>query len=297
MLSQIRARLYKSIRPFGLTGSDQFRLSRATRDKPDVSVAKSTSGYVRLFGFKADKNILTVERRRAQRALMTGLLLPLYAVPFLLNEIAMPFSGSFESVSIILPLLAIHLVSAARLNKEYQLYPHVFGVLFHPYSGDIILMREDWSSFLKMRKKPKLIPIHIPLSESENYKIIPTSSPQGCVIQMENKNIIEGNNVGKHHGYLHFSNIFNHEPFDNYMNEMSTNKILEQMITVRFDQDHRYYKPTDIYEHLDGLMTQETGKLSPEFYANVERRQMYEEKMKHPMFRRPKDIQERYKGQ
>ena len=191
-------------------------------------------------------------------------------------------SGSIESISVIFPLLAIHLVSAARLQKEIQLYPHgkylyriprmikyiflVFGVLFNPYTGDVILMREDWKSFLKMKKIPTLIPVHIPLEDAKKYKIVPTSQPQGCVIHREEDIVEEGKNVSKHYGnqviissektnntisgYLHFSNIFNHDPFDNYMNEMASNKILEQMITIRFDQDHRYYKPEDIYQHL-----------------------------------------------
>ena len=142
----------------------------------------------------------------------------------------------------------------------------VFGVLFNPYTGDVILMREDWKSFLKMKKIPTLIPVHIPLEDAKNYKIVPTSQPQGCVIHREEDIVEEGKNVSKHYGnqviissektnntisgYLHFSNIFNHDPFDNYMNEMASNKILEQMITIRFEQDHRYYKPEDIYQHL-----------------------------------------------
>jgi hypothetical protein len=204
-------------------------------------------------------------------------------------------SGSIESISVIFPLLAIHLVSAARLQKEIQLYPHVFGVLFNPYTGDVILMREDWKSFLKMKKIPTLIPVHIPLEDAKKYKIVPTSQPQGCVIHREEDIVEEGKNVSKHYGYLHFSNIFNHDPFDNYMNEMASNKILEQMITIRFEQDHRYYKPEDIYQHLDGLMTWETGKLSPDFVANVERRQIFEEKMLDPKFRHARDLQERRK--
>ena len=45
----------------------------------------------------------------------------------------------------------------------------------------------------------------------------------------------------------------------------------------------------------DGLMTWETGKLSPDFVANVERRQIFEEKMLDPKFRHARDLQERRK--
>ena len=79
----------------------------------------------------------------------------------------------------------------------------VFEVLFNPYTGDMILMREEWSSVCQVwNKKPKLIPRHIPHNESDQYQVIPTAEPQGCVFQKVDTEIVEGELVNTHLGKL-----------------------------------------------------------------------------------------------
>ena len=51
-----------------------------------------------------------------------------------------------------------------------------------------------------MEKKPKLIPVHIPIGDVKNYKVIATSIPQGCVLQKNEQEIKEGDNVSSHLG-------------------------------------------------------------------------------------------------
>ena len=46
-------------------------------------------------------------------------------------------------------------------------------------------------------------------------------------------------------GYIHFSNIFNHVPFDNFMNELAANKLISDMISIRFEQDSDYVRVDD----------------------------------------------------
>ena len=79
----------------------------------------------------------------------------------------------------------------------------VYEVLFNPYTGDMILMREEWSSLTKVwNKRPNLIARHIPNNESDQYQILATAEPQGCVFQKVETEIVEGNTVDTHLGKL-----------------------------------------------------------------------------------------------
>ena len=86
-------------------------------------------------------------------------------------------------------MVLMHAVCFTRIYLVRQQYPLVHNVLFNPYSGDIILESETWSSFVKSSfkigsgRKPKLIPLHIAESDVENYNVLATSAPQGFVLQ------------------------------------------------------------------------------------------------------------------
>ena len=83
-------------------------------------------------------------------------------------------------------------------NKHKYL---VYEVLFNPYTGDMILMREEWSSLTKVwNKRPNLIARHIPNNESDQYQILATAEPQGCVFQKVETEIVEGDTVDTHLG-------------------------------------------------------------------------------------------------
>lgn len=86
-------------------------------------------------------------------------------------------------------------------NKQKYL---VYEVLFNPYTGDMILMREEWSSLTKVwNKRPNLIARHIPNNESDQYQILATAEPQGCVFQKVETEIVEGDTVDTHLGKCH----------------------------------------------------------------------------------------------
>ena len=94
------------------------------------------------------------------------------------------------------------MVSDITANKNLiSIIFSVFEVLFNPYTGDIILMREEWSSVYKVwNKRPKLIARHIPNNESDQYQVLATAEPQGCVFQKIETKIVEGDKVDTHLG-------------------------------------------------------------------------------------------------
>jgi len=252
------------------------------------SVTKSTSGYVPIFGYNSEslwKNPLLRERRNAQLHIISLCCFPYYLVPMFYPEVHVPIFGWLDTVSPAVFLLMLHIVAVIRLMAVKCYYPHVYQVLFNPYTGDIILMREEWASVLKIwKKRPELIASHIPNNESGQYQILPTAEPQGCVFQKVETEIVEGNEVDSHLGYIHYSNIFREVAFDNYINELASNNLTSEMISIRFEQDRAYRKgQADFkYGHFDWAVEKDDD------YSNlnelIQRKKEFEEKLKHPTF-------------
>jgi len=252
------------------------------------SVTKSTSGYVPIFGYKSDslwKNPLLRERRNAQYHIMSLCLSPYYLVPMFQSEIYIPFFGWFDTISPSIFLMMLQMVAVTRLMTVKSYYPHVYEVLFNPYTGDMILMREEWSSVLSIwNRRPVLIPHHIPNDESDQYQILPTAEPQGCVFQKVETEIVEGDKVDSHLGYVHYSNIFREVAFDNYINELASSKLASEMISIRFEQDRDYRKgQADFrYGRFDWAVEKEDDYST--YNELIRRKKDFEEKIKHPSF-------------
>jgi len=252
------------------------------------SVTKSTSGYVPIFGYKSDslwKNPLLRERRTAQYHFMSLCLAPFYLVPIFNSEVFIPLFGWIDTISPTIFIFMLHMVAINRILTVKSYYPHVYEVLFNPYTGDMILMREEWSSLIKVwKKRPELIPKHIPNNESDKYQILPTAEPQGCVFQKVGKEIVEGNKVDSHLGYIHYSNIFREVAFDNYINELASNRLTSEMISIRFEQDRAYRKDqADIkYGRFDWAVDKKDDY--SEYAEMIQRKKDFEEKIKHPSF-------------
>ena len=139
--------------------------------------------------------------------------------------------SSIDWFSLNLGMFLMHAVCMTRIHLVRQQYPLVHNVLFNPYSGDIILESEKWSSFVKSSfklggaRKPKLVPFHIAESDVGNYNVLGTSAPQGMVIQPNNFNpdetfvdqhlgknfqLLGSNNIKVFdaHSYIDFTQIF-----------------------------------------------------------------------------------------
>lgn len=252
------------------------------------SVTKSTSGYVPIFGYKSDslwRNPLFRERRNAQYHLMSLCLAPYYLVPMFHSEIYIPIFGWLDTFTPAAFLLMLHMVAINRLRTVKSYYPHVYEVLFNPYTGDMILMREEWSSLTKVwNKRPNLIARHIPNNESDQYQILATAEPQGCVFQKVETEIVAGETVDTHLGYIHYSNIFREIAFENYINELAASKLASEVISIRFEQDRDYRNgQADFkYGRFDWAVEKEDD------YSNyselIQRKKDFEEKIKHPSF-------------
>ena len=158
-----------------------------------------------------------------------------------------------DPVSLYVGLGIVHVLCGLRIWLVRQYYPHVFEVLFNPYSGDVILKSESWTDFVKASfspfgRKPRLVSRQLPREEASDYEVFGTSKPQGMVIQRQGFVPKEGALIDSHLGFssiiilhvilffvgfVHYANIFNDQPFDNYLTELAAQPLLNKMIDIR----------------------------------------------------------------
>lgn len=174
---------------FRALSSSHVRLAKTT-NKDELQAHVDTRGFIRLFGSKGIKrNAFLAMRKSNQRLFLPLLLTPLYLVPLSDNVSSMPFVSSVDFLSATLGLVVCHSVCLMRLYFARQQFPLVHNVLFNPYTGDVILESENWSSFVKSSfklgrwRRATLVPRHIPREDAEHFQVLGTSSPQGMVIQ------------------------------------------------------------------------------------------------------------------
>ena len=77
-------------------------------------------------------------------------------------------------------------------------------MLFNPYDGAVLLMRERWSSVTAPfnRKRPELELLYIPHENNKNYKPVGTTLPTGMVLQESDIEFKDGQEVKGHAGSL-----------------------------------------------------------------------------------------------
>jgi len=223
---------------FRALSNSHVRLVKTKKDD-QLQAHIDTRGFIRLFGSKGTKrNVFLSTRKSSQRLFLPLLLMPLYIVP-LTDAAGLPYVSSVDFLSATLGLIVCHSVCLMRLYLARQQYPLVHNVLFNPYTGDVILESENWSSFVKSSfklgrwRRATLVPRHIPRDNAEQFHVLGTSSPQGMVIQPDEFSPRGEFVDGGHLGYVHYYNKFNEQPFDNYINELAANPLLNKMIDIR----------------------------------------------------------------
>merc|ERR1712212_992481 len=115
-----------------------------------------------------------------------------------------------------------------------------------------------------MKREPQLVSVRISHDQLTRYKIVGTSEPQGMVVHRVDEAVEPGAEVAHHLGFIHFSNIFNNAPFDNYIGELNLNPLLEQMISVRFAQDRNINRVDARYGPFSDLVDKEEKSKFPD---------------------------------
>merc|ERR1712142_816214 len=129
-------------------GNDWFKEKSGT-SKGQI-VPGDINKFVRVFGFKTENtswkggNVLYMHRRRLRLALASVVLTPFYIVPFFLAEIPIFGFGGLDSITPAIFTLAFQLYAAVIIKEEKAQYPYVHKVLFNPYDGGVVLLRERW---------------------------------------------------------------------------------------------------------------------------------------------------------
>lgn len=259
------------------------------KTKDTSLVPGDIKSFIRIFGFKTDNsavragNVAISQRRRLRRALASFLFTPFYILPVFFNEITTPYGG-LDIVSVTMFLLAIQCYSASIIRDDKPCFPIVHRVLFNPYTGGVVLMREQWKNVinpLKMRK-PVLEAFYIKPDEIVDYKPIGTTLPEGIVLRKSHETYTDGEEVPHHEGFVHSNLILNEIGFDNYANELLENKLMNEMISIRFQKDRVYRLPDVKY----GLYADfvENSQEDQDLYQAKKARKEFKDRMHHPTF-------------
>jgi len=245
---------------------------------------------MRIFGHKTENtatragNTLYFHRRRLRRAIASFIFTPFYALPFFYSEIFIPGYGGYDILTPTAFLLAINIYSASIIHEEKTQYPYVHKVLFNPYDGGVVLMREQWRSVINPLnfRRPKLEIFYIKMDDEHKYKPIGVTMPDGFVIQKSEQNVVDGDVVPTHEGFVHSDAILNEVTFDNYMNELLESKLMNEMISIRFQKDRVFRLPDITFGHDADLV--EIDVESDRFIHAKQRRSEFAERHKHPTF-------------
>jgi len=259
--------------------------------KDDKLLPGDINKFVRVFGFKNEAtsiwagNVLLSHRRRLRRALAGFCFTPLYLLPFFTDEVWIPVIGgnySLDVFTILAGLFAFNFYSLAIIRDEKPLYPYVHKVLFNPYDGAVLLMRERWSSVTAPfnRKRPELEMLYIPHQNNKNYKPVGTTLPTGMVLQESDIEFKDGQEVKGHAGFVHSDVMLDQVAFDNYVSELLESPLMNEMISIRFAQDRVFNAPDPTFGSDTELIARE--KDSIRFEEARKRRKDFEDRMKHP---------------
>jgi len=282
-----------SSRPFSLSGRDfgnEWFKEQSGSAKNAQIVPGDINKFVRVFGFKTENtswkagNVLYTHRRRLRQALASVLLTPFYIVPFFSDDIPIYGFGGLDSMTPAAFTLAFQLYAAVIIKESRAQYPYVHKVLFNPYDGGVVLLRERWRNVINPlnTRRPKLEIFYLPMSDGLKFKPVGTTLPTGCVIQKDEDQIKNGEEVTGHEGFVHSDAIMNEIVLDNYMNELLDSRLMNEMISIRFQQDGIYRLPDITFGHDSEIV--EIGVESDRFIAAKQRRKDFMERHKHPSF-------------